>query len=325
MKAMHYIGLSVLTVLATVCSGCADTGIVTESGGIYGTVTDFATGEPVMDAAVQLRPGGETTLTGSDGRYEFIDLDRGDYSITVSKAEYTDLVDDYVITVDTKMMRRDVQIKKIPAYLQVVDNDLNPITFLDFGTDATSMQFVIFNSGPVSLECEIVHSCAWISDITEVSNPIASGATCPVVITIDRSRLAAGVNTDYVHVTSNNGNKQIEISAVGKTVIPEVVTLPVTNTDGSVTPWCNTFHAEIAKVGNPPYYQRGFCFSDINDMPAEDDNCVTVSGTEGNTYSYTYWDFPSVTARYYVRAWLKYGDGQIVYGNVQSFVYNDVL
>ena len=64
---------------------------IEELGSIYGIVTDKATGEPVKNANVQLRPSGETTLTGTDGRYEFVDLKNGEYSITVSKTEYTDL------------------------------------------------------------------------------------------------------------------------------------------------------------------------------------------------------------------------------------------
>ena len=37
-----------------------------DSGGICGVVTDFATGEPIKNANVQLRPTGETTLTGTE-------------------------------------------------------------------------------------------------------------------------------------------------------------------------------------------------------------------------------------------------------------------
>lgn len=62
-----------------------------EFGSIYGLITDKATGEPVKNANVQLRPSGETFLTGDDGRYEFIDLTFDDYSITVSKTGYTGL------------------------------------------------------------------------------------------------------------------------------------------------------------------------------------------------------------------------------------------
>ena len=94
-------------------SGGAGYGGGNGSGGIYGHVTDFATGEDVANANVQLRPGGDTTLTGSDGMFEFRDLTSGDYSITVSKAGYSDLVDDYVITVKDRMVRRDIQLKEI--------------------------------------------------------------------------------------------------------------------------------------------------------------------------------------------------------------------
>lgn len=184
-----------------------------ENRGIYGTITDFATGEPVASANVQLRPSGETTLTGSDGTYEFKDIAKGDYSITVSKAEYTDLIDDYVITVDSRMMRRDVQIKKLPAYLHIVDNNLNEISSLDFGAEATSKQFVIFNSGPVAINCSLSTTCKWVSNFSSTNVSIPSGGTLPVIVTIDRSKLPNSTNSDFIHVTSNNGNKQIEIKA----------------------------------------------------------------------------------------------------------------
>lgn len=119
--------LSILTAVFAVlaflisCGGSEDSN---ESGGIYGHVTDFVTGEDVVHANVQLRPGGDTTLTGSDGMFEFRDLRSGDYHITVSKAGYTDLVDDYTIEVDGRMVRRDVQLKVLPGiYGQVIDSE----------------------------------------------------------------------------------------------------------------------------------------------------------------------------------------------------------
>lgn len=193
------------------CSVPSDNG--NEARGIYGIVTDFATGEPVASANVQLRPTGETTLTGSDGRYEFNNIAKGDYSITVSKVEYTDLIDDYVITVDSRMMRRDVQIKKLPAYLQIIDNNLQEITVLDFDNTATSKQFVIFNAGPVEITGTVSSTCKWVSSFSTTNFSLHSSGTAAVIVTIDRSKLPNANNTDYVHVTSNNGNKQIEIRA----------------------------------------------------------------------------------------------------------------
>lgn len=205
---------SILSLLLLCSFGCSTPDdISNENRGIYGIVSDFATGEPVANANVQLRPTGETTLTGSDGRYEFKGIDKGDYSISVSKVEYTDLIDDYIITVDSRMMRRDVQIKKLPAYLQIVDNNLKEISVLDFESTATSKQFVIFNAGPVGITCSISTSCKWVSNFSVSTGTISSGGTLPVIVTIDRSKLPNANNSDYIHVTSNNGNKQIEVRA----------------------------------------------------------------------------------------------------------------
>lgn len=111
MKRLEYILLlfGILTIMS--CENKNEEKNAT--GSIYGCVTDFATGNPVQNANVQLRPTGETTLTGSDGMYEFLDLKDGDYSITITKAEYGELIDDYVIQIKNgQRMRRDVQIEK---------------------------------------------------------------------------------------------------------------------------------------------------------------------------------------------------------------------
>ena len=55
---------------------------------VYGTVNDVATGEPLENANVVLSPGGKTKTTGTDGRFEFADLDPQQYTITVQKTGY---------------------------------------------------------------------------------------------------------------------------------------------------------------------------------------------------------------------------------------------
>ena len=44
-------------------------------GNIYGIVGDMETGEPIKGASVVLSPGNRTTVTGSDGHFEFISLE----------------------------------------------------------------------------------------------------------------------------------------------------------------------------------------------------------------------------------------------------------
>jgi hypothetical protein len=176
---------------------------IEELGSIYGVVTDKATGEPVKNANVQLRPSGETTLTGTDGRYEFVDLKNGEYSITVSKTEYTDLVDDYVIVIDgDKAMRRDVQIEKIPVLLKILDSNGNEIEVLDFGSmqDDNTRMFSIFNNSTMSLEYELYKTASWIIKLSSEKGVMSPGETKPIVITIDRTELSMGDNVTTLTV-----------------------------------------------------------------------------------------------------------------------------
>jgi len=55
---------------------------------LYGVITDHETGEPIANASVVLSPGGKTKITGTDGCYEFLDLDAAQYTITVQKTGY---------------------------------------------------------------------------------------------------------------------------------------------------------------------------------------------------------------------------------------------
>ena len=333
MRINYFIKHAALLLVCCAMLGCGKEDNPSDGGGsgsgsIYGTITDFATGDPVRNANVQLRPSGETTLTGYDGMYEFLDIPDGNYSITVSKAEYTDLIDDYVIAVKNgRRMRRDVQIEKIPTWIRLTNMAGNDITELDFGSNASinMLSFNIFNNGTVSISCSIVYSCEWITSVSSVPSTLSPGQNIMVSVQIDRSRLAAGSNSTDLYVTSNNGSNVLHIYATGGYSLPDVTTNPVTYVDGTITPWCNTFHATVNSVGNPAYHHRGFCYSSTNHNPTINDNRIDVSGTGLGEYSYTYWDFPPYTVTYYVRAWVMYGsNNQIQYGNVISFTFNDV-
>ena len=76
--------LSLLVLIIALC-GCAKDEVETR-GTIYGIVNDADNGEPVQDGHIALNPGGKTANTGSDGRYEFLDLDPGQYTIQISKS-----------------------------------------------------------------------------------------------------------------------------------------------------------------------------------------------------------------------------------------------
>lgn len=216
-KHFIIIALAITAILLVVgCKKSSDSASSASSkGSIYGTITDFATGEPVRNANVQLRPGGETTLTGYDGMYEFKDIDDGDYSITVSKAEYTDLIDPFIISVrDGRRMKRDVQIQKQSAVLTIVDNNQNPITELDFGSAGVSQKtFNIFNSGTVNLRVEITKTANWITQISPSTETVNMGSTKAISVTINRSLLSVGENITTIVISTNAGGVELIVKA----------------------------------------------------------------------------------------------------------------
>ena len=58
------------------------------TGSIIGLVTRGDNGEPLSGVSVSLNPGGKTATTGSDGRYEFVNLEPQQYTVQLMKAGY---------------------------------------------------------------------------------------------------------------------------------------------------------------------------------------------------------------------------------------------
>ncbi|NOU17212.1 MAG: hypothetical protein HOO91_06600 [Bacteroidales bacterium] len=86
MKTLFYSGLLLITII--LFNNCKTNDYDTFAT-LYGEVNDSATAEPLLGVSVVLSPGGKTKTTGTDGRFEFKDLDAAQYTITVQKAGYS--------------------------------------------------------------------------------------------------------------------------------------------------------------------------------------------------------------------------------------------
>ena len=183
MKKLSII-LSCILGLATLFGGCEKEKL---PGSVYGVVTDKATGDPIINAGVELQPVGLKTVTGSDGRFEFNEVEVGTYNVYVSKTGYISLKSADVEVKEGKQTQYDVQMEKLPASLRVVDDNNNDIDSLDFGnqTSDVARSFNIFNDGPESIEWEITKTANWISGLSKESGTLSPGATQAVIVTID--------------------------------------------------------------------------------------------------------------------------------------------
>ena len=116
------------------------------TGSISGIVTDKATGEPIKNAGVELNPSGKKTVTGSDGQFEFVEIELGDYTLIATKTGYNDGESSKITVNAGQTSHCDIQIEKLPPALKVTNDAGEEIPDIDFGeeTDVRMKTFCIF-------------------------------------------------------------------------------------------------------------------------------------------------------------------------------------
>ena len=258
-----------------------------EAGSIYGVVSDRATGELIRKASVELKDSGSRTVgsydTGSDGQFDFNELTSGTYTLYVTKAGYIDQTSGEIIVEAGKRTQRDVSLEKAPAALQILIEGKEG-SELDFGAeiDVVERQFDIKNNGEEKLNWIISYSADWIKEVRPDEGELKAFGKQGVIVTIDRSLLESGPNTTKIHVTSNDGNKELTVKATNATSLPTLNTLEATNITSSTA----VLNAEILTKGVPSYSKRGFVYA-LTSMPTLEDTLgeLTAKVTEENKYS----------------------------------------
>lgn len=184
------------------------------NGDIRGFVTNSVTGEPVRNANVKLIPGGNTTNTGSDGSYEYIDLTTGQYSIQVMSNGYQ--TNTKGVTVKEKKTNQcDVSLTPGSGMLNI--NDPNIL----FGTAKSDASIILRNIGVEDIDWYIEeYQINWISSMTPLKGTLGAGASAALKMQIDRSKLSDNKERiAIVTVASNGGTADINVSVNGATNI----------------------------------------------------------------------------------------------------------
>ncbi len=200
---------------------------------------------------------------------------------------------------------------------------LKDIDELDFGAEISdvSRQFNIFNDGTEKLEWELSFSAEWIKSVSKESGELKEGGTQGVIVNIDRSLLESGENVTTIHVTSNDGNKQLTVKATDGTILPTLNTLEATEVRSSTA----VLNAEILTKGVPSYSERGFVYA-LSSNPTLEDTLgkLTAKVTEENMYSATVTGL-ELGEEYYVRGYAINEAGVAYSTNVVSFQPQQIL
>lgn len=150
------------------------------TGRIQGIVTNMNTTEPIQGVNISLSPTGASAVTGSDGRYEFNNLEVGNYTVQGVKAGYESNTKNISITAGN-VSSGDMQLRPAATGFR-----LN-VEYLDFGTNFSQLQFKIINaSATLPLSWEIMESMNWMT-VTPSTGNLQGGQEATVTVNIDRS------------------------------------------------------------------------------------------------------------------------------------------
>ena len=182
---------------------CKDTTV--DYGSIAGYVTDANNGEPLRNVDVTLSPVGLSAVSGSDGRYEFLDLTEGRYTVQASKPGYV------TNTKAVDVRRGKVALGDIMLTRSYSDMSLN-VSRIDFGTNETVHTFQIINNasnGSFAWSITKMGSADWLT-ITPTSGNTTAGSRSMVTLTIDRSQISSPVTVN-LRITNTNSGSEITL------------------------------------------------------------------------------------------------------------------
>ena len=247
-----------------------------QKGAINGYVTDKATGDYVENATVLLKPVNKTATTKSDGYFEFLELELGDYSLSASKDGYRDYEDNQTISVKgSDAISRDIEMEKLVSSMKVVDDDGDEISELNFGnlSDDISRTFYILNDGEIPVNYQIEITSSWINiDATE--GMLQPDSLERIVVTIDREKLSAGENLATVNVVSGDNSIELIVKAYKSiniiTLEPSDITTNSAILKGSIN------------IENKSFAERGF----ILYIDEATSTKYVVSGNDMGEYSH---------------------------------------
>lgn len=152
----------------------------TKYGRIQGIVTNLNTSEPIQGVNISLSPTGASAVTGSDGRYEFANLEPGLYSVQGMKSGFETNTKTITI-VEDQVSSGDMMLKPV-----VSGFTLN-VDYLDFGTSFNTLTFKIINaSASLPLSWEISESLNWLSTNPTTGN-LMGGQEATVSVSVDRT------------------------------------------------------------------------------------------------------------------------------------------
>ena len=283
----------VTAVLAILVVSCAKD-IIDLNGTIHGVVRDSNSGALISNCQVSITPGGKSVLTGTDGMFEFIDLEPGKYTLSFSKAGYED-ASKSVTVVSSETTTADIALKAKEPFTA------SPTKF-NFGDLSSSMEVSFFNNSDETTSFTISNIPEWAA-FSKTTGSISAGGTMSLTISVNREDIAEGTYSKTVSVAyKGKTNGTVSLTLQMTKVQPSAPTVTIGNAPEAVTNNSFTIHGELTATGGAEVTSYGHCWSE-NQIPTIEDSKTNHGATRevGPFKSDAYNLKPNTT--YYVRAY----------------------
>ncbi len=164
------------------------------TGSIYGKVTDAVTGEMIASATITITPSGTSTTTGSDGTFEFANLDPDQYSIQVQKSGYNSN-SKTINVIGGNTSSGDITIAPISSSSKI-ELSTSVITLSEECPSQSITINNIGNSGTASWNITEIN-VDWIT-ISPKSGDTAEGKYSTVILTADFDKISKSTTTNVI-------------------------------------------------------------------------------------------------------------------------------
>lgn len=234
------------------------------TGSIYGKVTDNKNGEVLQGVTITLTPGGLSRTTGSDGTYEFLDLEAQQYQVQAQKAGYvTDTKSVNVLVGQAASGDMRLAPEKKDAEITITPSSLN------FGTTQEEMSVTITNNGNTETEWTLeLGSNSWLSANPKAGR-ISSNKTQSIVFSVNRDKLGESKSV-VVNLSAFGNSFPISVSCSPKDdKKPEMSVSPTTLDFG------DSAQEQTLEIKNTGDANLNWKIEGITS------DCITVSESEG--------------------------------------------
>ena len=238
------------------------------TGNIVGKVTDSSTGEVMHGVTVTITPGGLSRTTGSDGYFEFRDLEPKQYEIQARKDGYTtnnktvNVITGYDIT-------GDIQLTPI-----ALDGKLAlSVSSLNFGSQNSSMAFSIQNNGNKAFNWNISgqDKANWLS-VSPTTGTLQAGKSNAVTVTLNRALITEYKET-VLTINADNESVSLTITAEAESKTSKISLSTSTLNFGTEY---SSLTFDVKNIGN-----AGTVVWDITGIAADWIKVSPISGSTG--------------------------------------------